>query len=253
MARPRRGRALRGREPRRPLDRRARRLHQHELLRHQRRHGHRPPARDRPGRAHRHRRGVRLGRGRLVEGDRSARAPLAVLGVEGRLRPHRALVPPHLRRCRSSSPGARTTSGRTSTRRRRSRCSPPTCSTAQPIPLYGDGLNERDWLYVDDHCAGVHLVLARGRRRRDLQHRRRQRDAEPRARRQAARAARRRARRWSSTSPTGSATTAATPSTSPRSPTLGWRKQRTLDEALEETVDWYRDNRWWWEPLKARA
>ena len=30
------------------------------------------------------------------------------------------------------------------------------------IPLYGDGLNERDWLYVDDHCAGVGLVLAEG-------------------------------------------------------------------------------------------
>ena len=28
------------------------------------------------------------------------------------------------------------------------------------IPLYGDGLNERDWLYVDDHCTGVHLVSA---------------------------------------------------------------------------------------------
>ena len=25
----------------------------------------------------------------------------------------------------------------------------------------------------------------------------------------------------------------------------------TLDEALDETVAWYRDNRWWWEPLKA--
>ncbi len=31
---------------------------------------------------------------------------------------------------------------------------------------------------------------------------------------------------------------------------LGWRKQRTLDEALEETVDWYRANEWWWRPLK---
>ena len=30
------------------------------------------------------------------------------------------------------------------------------------MPLYGDGLNERDWLYVDDHCAGVHLVLHAG-------------------------------------------------------------------------------------------
>ena len=34
---------------------------------------------------------------------------------------------------------------------------------------------------------------------------------------------------------------------------LGWRRQRTLDEALEATVAWYRDNRWWWEPLKQRA
>ena len=32
----------------------------------------------------------------------------------------------------------------------------------QRIPLYGDGLNERDWLFVDDHCAGVHLALHAG-------------------------------------------------------------------------------------------
>ena len=34
---------------------------------------------------------------------------------------------------------------------------------------------------------------------------------------------------------------------------LGWTKQRTLDEALEETVDWYRANEWWWRPLKSAA
>ena len=32
---------------------------------------------------------------------------------------------------------------------------------------------------------------------------------------------------------------------------LGWTKQRTLDEALEATVDWYRANEWWWRPLKS--
>ncbi len=32
----------------------------------------------------------------------------------------------------------------------------------KPIPLYGDGLNVRDWLYVDDHCAAVDLVLHQG-------------------------------------------------------------------------------------------
>ncbi|MEU9122230.1 dTDP-glucose 4,6-dehydratase [Streptomyces sp. NPDC048506] len=31
------------------------------------------------------------------------------------------------------------------------------------VPLYGDGRNVRDWLHVDDHCRGIHLVLERGR------------------------------------------------------------------------------------------
>src|SRR6185312_3514304 len=30
------------------------------------------------------------------------------------------------------------------------------------VPLYGDGLNIRDWLYVDDNCAGVDAVLRKG-------------------------------------------------------------------------------------------
>jgi len=33
----------------------------------------------------------------------------------------------------------------------------------RPLPIYGDGGNVRDWLHVDDHCAGLLLVLARGR------------------------------------------------------------------------------------------
>ncbi|HEX5824179.1 MAG TPA: GDP-mannose 4,6-dehydratase, partial [Candidatus Limnocylindrales bacterium] len=33
----------------------------------------------------------------------------------------------------------------------------------QPLPLYGDGLQRRDWLYVSDHCSGIREVLARGR------------------------------------------------------------------------------------------
>jgi dTDP-glucose 4,6-dehydratase len=32
-----------------------------------------------------------------------------------------------------------------------------------PVPLYGDGLNVRDWLHVDDHCRGIALVLQSGR------------------------------------------------------------------------------------------
>ena len=33
----------------------------------------------------------------------------------------------------------------------------------RPLPIYGDGANVRDWLHVDDHCAGLLLVLAKGR------------------------------------------------------------------------------------------
>jgi dTDP-glucose 4,6-dehydratase len=34
---------------------------------------------------------------------------------------------------------------------------------AKPLPIYGDGRNVRDWLYVDDHCAGILLVLELGK------------------------------------------------------------------------------------------
>jgi dTDP-glucose 4,6-dehydratase len=119
------------------------------------------------------------------------------------------------------------------------------------VPLYGDGLNERDWLYVDDHCAAVLLVLHEGALgeiynigagnetpnrvlvdkllallgagEEMVQY------VEDRLGHD---------RRYSVDIEKITA--------------LGWRKQRTLDEALEETVRWYRDNEWWWRPLKER-
>ena len=36
-------------------------------------------------------------------------------------------------------------------------------ATDQPIPVYGDGQNIRDWLFVEDHCAAIETVLAKGR------------------------------------------------------------------------------------------
>ncbi len=119
------------------------------------------------------------------------------------------------------------------------------------IPLYGDGLNERDWIYVDDHCSGVHLVLEKGEvgniynigagnetPNRILVDKllallgKDESSVEYVADRLG------HDRRYSVDITKVTA--------------LGWKRKRSLDEALEETVKWYRDNRWWWEPLKGK-
>lgn len=37
------------------------------------------------------------------------------------------------------------------------------CLTGSPLPIYGDGMNVRDWLHVEDHCRGIALALTKGR------------------------------------------------------------------------------------------
>ena len=37
------------------------------------------------------------------------------------------------------------------------------CREGNPIPVYGDGSNRRDWLYVEDHCLGIEAVIRQGR------------------------------------------------------------------------------------------
>jgi dTDP-glucose 4,6-dehydratase len=120
------------------------------------------------------------------------------------------------------------------------------------VPLYGDGGNIRDWCYVEDNCRAVELVLRRGEvgeiynigggneiTNRELTLKllahtgRDESFIEPVADRLG------HDRRYSITTA--------------KVETLGWRPQHQLDEALRETVDWYRSHREWWEPLRARA
>jgi dTDP-glucose 4,6-dehydratase len=119
------------------------------------------------------------------------------------------------------------------------------------IPLYGDGLNERDWLFVDDHCSGVYLVLAKGTLgeiynigagnetpNRVLVNKLLEAFGVGEEMVQYVEDRKGHDRRYSVNID--------------KITKLGWKKERTLDEALAETVQWYRDNRWWWEPLKGK-
>ena len=116
------------------------------------------------------------------------------------------------------------------------------------VPLYGDGLNVRDWLHVEDHCRAIDVLLGAGTNGEiynigggneitnlDLTHR---------------------ILAW-----------LKLPATMIRSVTdrlghdrryaldtaklhsLGWRPRADINTALGETVDWYRENEWWWRPL----
>ena len=117
------------------------------------------------------------------------------------------------------------------------------------VPLYGDGLNERDWLYVDDHCAGLAVVIERGEVGEIYNI-------------GAGNETPNRVLTDKLLALTGRDESAVEYVTDrlghdrrysvdiAKVEALGWRRRRSLDEALEETVRWYRDNRWWWEPLK---
>jgi dTDP-glucose 4,6-dehydratase len=121
------------------------------------------------------------------------------------------------------------------------------------VPLYGDGLNVRDWLHVDDHCHGIQLVADSGRpgeiynigggtELTNLELTRRLLTAfgvgeemvEPVEDRKA------HDRRYS---------VDITKITNE----LGYRPLMSFDEGLAGTIEWYRENRSWWEPLKDRA
>jgi dTDP-glucose 4,6-dehydratase len=120
------------------------------------------------------------------------------------------------------------------------------------VPLYGDGMNERDWLYVEDNCAALDLVLRSGvpgqvynigvgaemPNRALVDKILTLAGAGPES------------IDWVADRPGHDRRYSVDPS---RVRALGWRPGHDLDQALEATFKWYRDNRWWWEPLKRGA
>ena len=118
-----------------------------------------------------------------------------------------------------------------------------------PVPLYGDGLNERDWIYVEDHCAALHLLVDEGEdgqiyniganaqlpnielTRRVLELMGKDEslisyvdDRPGHDRRYAVDSSKLRA--------------------------LGWSPRHTVEERLADTIDWYRKRSDWWKPLR---
>lgn len=121
------------------------------------------------------------------------------------------------------------------------------------VPLYGDGQNIRDWLHVDDHCRGIALVLQSGKpgeiynigggtelsnteltnllleaTGRDGSFVNKVADRKGHDRRYSVDIGKIHSE-------------------------LGYSPQVEFSQGLADVVQWYRDNRWWWEPLKERA
>ena len=129
----------------------------------------------------------------------------------------------------------------------------------KPLPVYGDGSNIRDWLYVEDHVRALHLILREGRlgekynaggrnERTNLQVVQSICDLLDQMR--PAGRPRRELIRFVPDRPGHDARYAIDPSRIRDE--LGWRISVTVEEGLERTVRWYLDNEAWWRPLLAR-
>jgi dTDP-glucose 4,6-dehydratase len=120
------------------------------------------------------------------------------------------------------------------------------------VPLYGDGLNERDWLHVNDHCRAIRMLVDEGEPGEvyNIGADNQLSNLEVTNRILAALGA-----NASSIKPVadrlGHDRRYAVDSSKIRR--LGWEPTHGFDEHLDTTVEWYRARRDWWEPLKGRA
>jgi dTDP-glucose 4,6-dehydratase len=118
-----------------------------------------------------------------------------------------------------------------------------------PVPLYGDGKNVRDWLHVLDHCRGVDLLIDRGINGEvyniggghdimnvELTHQILDLLGKPRSLIKPVTDRQGHDRRY------------CLDTTKLRR--LGWAPQVEFADALRDTIDWYRNNEWWWRPIK---
>jgi dTDP-glucose 4,6-dehydratase len=124
----------------------------------------------------------------------------------------------------------------------------------EKVPLYGEGANVRDWLFVDDHCRGIQLVVEKGNPGefynigggRELSNKE-----------LTEKLLEATGRDWSYVEnivdPRGGGHDLRYSVDYSKTAALGYAPRMTFEDGLALTVQWYRDNRAWWEPLKAAA
>lgn len=118
------------------------------------------------------------------------------------------------------------------------------------LPIYGDGKNVRDWLYVLDNCEAIERVMERGkdgevynigagneRNNLEITEFILQELNKPRSLMTFVKDREGHDRRYALD--TGKISE------------LGWKPRYPFEKAMQETICWYRDNRWWWEKLKS--
>ena len=118
-----------------------------------------------------------------------------------------------------------------------------------PLPLYGDGLNIRDWMHVEDHCRALDLLIEKGTNGEvynvgggsevanvDLTHMILDLVGRPRTLIRPVQDRPGHDRRYSLDTSKARA--------------LGWTPRRDFAESLGTTVEWYRANEWWWRTIK---
>jgi len=129
------------------------------------------------------------------------------------------------------------------------------------LPVYGDGQNVRDWLYVDDHASALELVLNSGKvgesyavggrsERSNIVVVETICDLLDRKRPLSGGRSRRELIRFVPDRPGHDRRYAIDPRKLEQD--LGWRPVESFETGVEKTIDWFLGNEWWWKPIRDR-
>ncbi len=122
------------------------------------------------------------------------------------------------------------------------------------IPVYGDGKYVRDWLYVEDHCRSIDLVLKKGRAGETYCVGGLSKDVNNLRLAKIILKVMGKDSSWLEfiTDRAGHDRRYAVDWTKIKKE-LGWKPAVSLEEGLGKTISWYQENEWWWRPLKKEA